>query len=336
MEEPGTTCGMSRPGTRCGGSGDTPPPVTLTFSDGLTLASTNVTNDLVTGAVVAHVNAQTTSTSQFRIRDDGSILLEVKALTARLEFDALGEGTLESAAGKDLHLAAGALAELTGGAGVRAVATAGHLVLGATVGNVLVDAPAGRVDMTPATAFTLNTDGVAWDVTNTIHFTAGVFDVDAAGVTIDALTGNNIAITAESPGAGQINLTCAGSGTMTLQTASGDLSILSGRDELHTVGRNFSLVAQGSGGASIGTEIGNLTLDAATSDHTGEVRIQPRGSSPAAGETFRIWDGAGASQVNGATLLPSGGSVVDTELRAVHQLLVEALYAWGWVSNPEP
>ena len=134
---------------------------------------------------------------------------------------------------------------------------------------------------------------------------------------------------------GAIGLTTI-DGDITVATiGTGDVIVNPNRDETHTIGRNLTVNAKGSGGASIGTEIGNLVLDAGTVDQTAETRIMPRGSAPAATLTFRIWNGAGAGQQDG-NIGPSGGTVIDAEARSTLTTLLDYFHAWGWLTNPSP
>ncbi len=181
----------------------------------------------------------------------------------------------------------------------------------------------------------LNTNGVG-DVNVQ---SGGTINMDATlGVTVD--TPASIALT--SVGAlsltstgGAIDLTTLNSNITATTVGTGDIVVNSNHDELHTIGRNLTVNAKGSGGASIGTEIGNLVLDAGTVDQTAETRLMPRGSAPAATLTFRIWNGAGAGQQDG-NINPSGGSVVDAEVRSTVAAILDYLHGWGWVTNPSP
>ncbi len=61
----------------------------------------------------------------------------------------------------------------------------------------------------------------------------------------------------------------------------------------------------------------------------------PTAGAPAATRTFRIWDGVGSGQRDGA-IQPAGGVVIDAEMRTQFSVLLDYLFDWGWLSNPVP
>lgn len=156
-----------------------------------------------------------------------------------------------------------------------------------------------------------------------------------SNVTNDLVTGAEVAHLDVQTASGSL-LGISDAGQMDLSTIAGQNLVLAagqdelhtvGRDETHTIGRNFSLSADGATGVTIAATTGNLVLAAGTGDAAGEVRISPTGAAPAAGLTFRIWDGAGAGQVT-----------IDTGISDSATLgqLLDALFAWGWITNPTP
>jgi len=281
---------------------------TLTFSDGVTRSADNVTNDLVTGTPVTEVDAVVnfaTDDSTFQMNGtDGGI-----ALTAG--DDGSGRGTIGILGG---------IVSIEGETSVDVDGGPGAVTLTNDTGD--------RVRVTA-------TDGVELVTVagNDISLDSNVgIDVTALGL-IQITAGGSFGVTATD--AIQLNALGAGGFGITLVTGgTGDININPNHDELHTIGRNFTLTAAGSGGVSIEATNGNLTLDAGPGDGTAETRIMPTVAAPAATRTFRIWNGVGTGQ--GTILSPTTGTVVDVEARNALDALLELMHDWGWVTNPNP
>jgi len=186
---------------------------------------------------------------------------------------------------------------------------------------ILDDGGAGVVTLKSGGASQLRIDG-GNGTTGDVHINgATVVANGIGGVTLSAGQGVSVAA---------LNLLNAGQGPIILQTASGagaDIEVLAAHDETHTAGRNFSLTAQGSGGASVTAEIGNITLQAGTVDGTGVVRIQP--GTAAAGRQFQIFNGVGHGYQTCAA--PTGGAVIDAECRASLLALAQLFSNWGFL-----
>lgn len=323
---------MNRPGT-CGCPGGGGSGVTYTFSDGLTKdGSNNVTNDLVTGATVAHLNVVTTAGSALALDDAGAGTL---AAAAELNITGANNVLLQSttqnltvqanAAGKLLHLL-GAVTTLEADGGNLTLTSAGNLY-----GNAINAAAYSSGGKT-----TIQSTGGASDV----EVDAGRdFLVNSARQIL--LVGNGNATLTTGVSSGVLQLTGADAVSLTSLTdmtittnGPHDMNINASRDELHTVGRNFGLSAAGSTGVSISAD--HHVILAAGGTGTGEVRLTPTGGAPAPTQTFRIWNGAGASQQDGTALIPSGGGTVDVEARTALGVFATYLFNLGWVSNPTP
>lgn len=171
----------------------------------------------------------------------------------------------------------------------------------------------------------LNSQGSTGD----INILSGLGIQLSADGLIDVVTANGSIGLASGP-ADAIGIHAGALGVTLDTTGIGDININSNHDEIHTVGRNLTMTVAGSGGASLSTTVGNFTIDAGTGDEDAEVRLMPRGAPPAATLTFRIWDGAGAGQQ--AFLAPSGGSVVDVEMRSVFSQFMDYMVNWGWIA----
>jgi hypothetical protein len=194
MQRPGTSCAAGAAGGGGGGGGGG----TFTFSDGLTAdGASNVTNDLVTGALVAQVDAHTTIGGRLQLGAAGAVLLRGAAAVARLEMDAVGEVSLESAAGKDLHLDAGANLSLTGAvvglisAGALDVTGAGNVTItaGAAGSLSLLSSGGGHVNVATAGASDVLFQ-VGRNETHTIQGALSMVAKGATGAALSAEIGN--------------------------------------------------------------------------------------------------------------------------------------------------
>lgn len=302
----------------CGLSWLTPSGNLTTFSDGVTKALNNVTNDLVTGTPVAQVNA---------IANAGDIDLTTSGatdinLTSGLAIVATAAGLINLTAGGSFGITATDAIQLNalgaGGFGIT-------LLTGGT-GDILVSS-SDRVDIDANALLELTGSGIriVSNPASVLILGSGANTLIAAGSALTATAGGNTSFTANAASNGGFSINTDGTG---------DVSFNASHDETHTVGRNFALTAAGSGGVSIDSTNGNLTLDAGSGDGTAEVRIMPTVSAPAATRTFRIWNGAGDGQ--GTVLTPTTGTVVDTEVRAALDSLLQQMHEWGWLTNPNP
>ena len=210
----------------------------------------------------------------------------------------------------------------------------------ATGGEIAL-ASADAVDVTGAGAVTIESTGNNVDVeanVNIILNSGGTLDIDA-GTNITVNTPGNFNVTTN---AGDIALGSSGGGDINLDTVgTGDLNATINHDEIHTVGRNFTVNAAGTlginldasgGDVSIQAEQTNVIIRAGNVGGTGVVQLQPGTTS--ATRKFKIFNGAGAGQQT--VLAASGGTVQDLEARAAINDLLDALYNWGWLSQPNP
>lgn len=300
----------------------------VTGSDGVTVTSPtlvtrNATNDLVTGVDVAQVNMDSL----------GPVTIDAPA--------GAGNGiallaTFSGTANENPKLTLGN----SGGAGAARATLGGNLALITSVvqsrlfQNDGVDS--ANVSVTSGAVTAESPKGMALVSGVTLPALAdGEIDIEALS---DIRLNSDASITLTGgyvDGSGNVNLLSGSvSGDIQINAQANDLLVTTGRDETHTVGRNFALTASGATGININAENGNTIIDAGSTDGTGEVRIMPTAGVPAATRTFRIWDGAGTGQQT--VLPPSGGAVQDTECRDKLQELLVALFNWGWLSNPLP
>jgi len=240
--------------------------VTYTFSDGLTLAGTNVTNDLVTGALVDEVNALSAAGMTFTAQA-GDVLFDVTGGDLTLRTNGAGDVRVE--AGGDLALVADGNSTSDGNIDITAAAGSGQVNL------------AGL-------GFVANLEG-------------GV-DIEAGeGMTLQAA--DNLLI--HSTG-----------GTVILQSdGAHDIQINPSHDEIHTVGRNLTVDAQGSTGISLGAShaAGKVFIGATT-----RVTVQDVAGT---GRLLAFFAGAGAEQQLIDGTLPGSGNDADTVAARVNEII---------------
>lgn len=311
--------------------------MTYAFSDGLTLVESTVTNDLVTGTEVAHVEMNTAAGSVFALDDAGA-------------------GTLAAAAGLDITAVSNLLLKsTTGNLTVQANAAAKLVhVLGALV---TVEADGGNLHLISAgSAYldTVNTNAFTSGGKTTIQSTGGTADIEMdsgrdflvnsarqillLGAGNATLSTGNAGGTLQLTGADAVSLTALGGNLTVTTNGAHDLEVNASRDEAHTVDRNFTVNAGGSSGISLGAshatgkvaiaaDDSDIILQAGVGGGTGVVQLQP--GTQSATRKLKVFQGVGAGYQT--VPAPTGGSVIDVECRAALLGLAQLFANWGFL-----